>query len=72
MRCKPVEVPAIVRHGVRAFALTGGNMKADELAASFVTAMLRMKRLLVNTPHPFVAAVTRSGDVRIVYPANPS
>lgn len=69
MRFRPAEVLAIVKHGVRAFALTGGNMKASEMAASFLIAMPKMKRVLARTPYPFVAAVTKAGDVTVVYPA---
>ena len=69
MHLRPTEQIAIVKHGVRAFALTGGNMGATEMAASFLAAMPKMKRILAKTPHPFVAAVTKSGDVAVVYPA---
>ncbi|MCG3134125.1 MAG: hypothetical protein HMLKMBBP_01412 [Planctomycetes bacterium] len=68
MRFRPTEQLAIVRHGVRAFALTGGNMRAAEMAAVFLVAMPAMRRLLAKTPHPFVAALTRSGTVALVYP----
>lgn len=68
MRFRLTEQIAIVKHGVRAFALTSGNMKATEMAASFLAAVPKMKRLLARTSHPFVAAVTKSGDVALVYP----
>ena len=68
MRYRPAEILAIVKHGVRAFALTGGNMKASEMADSFLTAVPKMKRILAKTPTPFVASVTKGGDVAIVYP----
>src|SRR5262245_39901932 len=68
MRFRYAEILAIVNHGVRAFVLTGGNMKATDMAQSFLAAMPKMKRILAKTRTPFVASVTRAGDVTIVYP----
>ena len=68
MRRRPAEQLAIVKHGVRAFSLTSGEMKAQEMAEVFLKAMPKMKRLLRKHPEPFIAAVTRSGDITLVFP----
>ena len=42
MRFRPAEQIAIVKHGVRAFVLTSGEMSAQDMAVAFLEAMPRM------------------------------
>ena len=68
MKRRPAEQLAIVRHRVRAFLLTSGEMKAQEMAATLLKAVPGMRRLLVKHPGPFIASVNRSGEVAVVFP----
>jgi hypothetical protein len=68
MRRRPAEQLAIVRNGVRAFSLTSGDLSGPEMAEAFVRAMPGMRRLVRRHPGPFIASVTRSGLVAVVYP----
>jgi predicted nuclease of predicted toxin-antitoxin system len=64
------EKETLVAYGVRAFVLTAKALNADEMAAVFVKALPKMARVLENHHGPFVATITASGSVRIVWPVH--
>jgi len=68
MRRRPAEQLAVVKNGVRAFSLTSGDLSGPEMADAFLKAMPRIRSLLRRHPGPFIASVTRSGQLAIVYP----
>jgi hypothetical protein len=70
MRKRPAEQVAVVRHAVRAFVLTSGEMGAREMASAFLRAMPGMRRLLAKVDGPFIAAVSRSGEGSVVFPVS--
>jgi hypothetical protein len=64
IRYRPVEKEALVRHGVRAFCLTGGNLRAAEMAGHILT-VLDAIVVACAGPGPFLYAVSRSGLRRV-------
>ncbi len=52
---------------VRAFVLASkGDLQGQEMAEIFIKALPAMKRLLTQTPGPFIANVNRKGKVALV------
>ena len=66
IRYRPLERMALMGAGVAAFILSARNIKAAEMASIFIRALPKIKRLLKKTKRPFIARVTRSGDVSIL------
>lgn len=57
IRRRPVEKRALVDHSVRAFCLSGGNLRADEMAARYIRALPAMGRVCATDSGPFLFAV---------------
>lgn len=68
IRYRQNELAALLRHGVRAFAFTQGNLTAEEMAEIFLKALPRILRLVKKSHGPFIASVSRGGDVRLLLP----
>jgi predicted nuclease of predicted toxin-antitoxin system len=66
LRYRETEIAALLAAKVRAFVLTSGNLRADEMAEAFVKALPRMQRLLKKMKGPFVARVTRGGKADLL------
>jgi hypothetical protein len=66
IRRRPLETGALMAAGVKAFILTSGNLRADEQAEAFRIALPKMLELCAQHPGPFIARVTRTGDVAII------
>lgn len=65
IRYRDLERRALHKAKVAAFILTSMNIKGEEMAAAFVKALPKIKRLVKNQSRPFVATVSRSGDVTL-------
>lgn len=66
IRYRSHEVAAIERAEVGAFVITTARMRGAEMAALFARSALKMARLAINTPRPFVFALSSSGELRRV------
>jgi predicted nuclease of predicted toxin-antitoxin system len=66
LRYRETEIAALLAAKVRAFVLTSGNLRADEMANVFVKALPGMQRLLRKVKGPFVARVTRGGKTDLI------
>jgi ribosome-associated translation inhibitor RaiA len=66
LRYRETEITALLAAKVRAFVLTSGNLRADEMAAAFIKALPRMERFLRKVKGPFVARVTRGGKTDLL------
>jgi PIN domain-containing protein len=64
IRRKPDELAALREADVIVFALTSGNLSAQETADIVVGAWPKMQRLAAETAPPAVFSVTRGGDIR--------
>lgn len=62
------EKETLIAYGVRAFVLTAKALNADEMATVFVKALPKIARILEKNHGPFVATITASGLVRMVWP----
>src|SRR5438874_9526612 len=67
IRYRVAEKQAIRRAKVRAFVLAAqGNLRAETLAENFLKALPKIRRLVEKEKPPFVAKVSRSGDVNLL------
>ena len=64
IRYRPVERAAVIDHGVRAFCLTSGNLRARDMAALYL-AVLDHLAAACGEPGPFLFTVSRAGLRRI-------
>jgi predicted nuclease of predicted toxin-antitoxin system len=64
IRRRPNERAAVERAAVHLFALTSGNLSANETAALIIQAWPAIQRAVQSTPAPALWSVTRGGDVR--------
>lgn len=57
IRRRPAEKRALVENSVKAFCLSGGNLRADEMAARYLRAVPSMAKACQEFPGPFLYAV---------------
>jgi len=60
-----IELKALYNSGTASFVLTGSQMTGQQMADAFVRAMPAILRCLKKFRRPFVARVTRAGNVKI-------
>jgi hypothetical protein len=65
MRYNFLEKHALEEHAVREFVFTSGNMSGQDMAAAIELAIPKMRRLCGELPPPFVACITRLGEVHL-------
>lgn len=63
IRYRKVEFAAVEQARVRLFVLTAGQITASEMGRIFVKALKKMERLATKHDEPFIARVTRAGNV---------
>jgi hypothetical protein len=68
IRYNLLEKRALQQHAVREFVYTSGNMSGEEMADALETALPKMRRLYDKVDPPFVAAITRTGEVHLRWP----
>jgi hypothetical protein len=66
IRYRVTERTALASARVRAFVLTSSQLLGTEMAAAFVKALPRMKRLIANHTPPFIGRVSRNGKVSLL------
>jgi hypothetical protein len=64
IRYRPAERQALIAHGVRAFCLTGGNLRATEMAEQYLAAVGAMSAACAE-PGPFLYALSARGLRRL-------
>jgi hypothetical protein len=67
-----LEKRALERNAVREFVFASGNMSAKEMAAALEAALPRIRRICRRFRPPFVAAITRTGEVHMRWPKKKS
>jgi predicted nuclease of predicted toxin-antitoxin system len=67
IRYRAIERVALMNAGVGAFVLTAGNLNAGEMAQAFVKALPRIHKFLAKHRRPFIANVTSSGQVSLLF-----
>ena len=63
IRYRVTERTALMSARVRAFVLSSSQLQGAEMAAAFVKALPRIKRLIAKHVPPFIGRVSRSGKV---------
>lgn len=63
-----LEKHALEQHCVREFVFASGNMSGDDMGAALELALAKMRRLARKLEPPFVAAITRKGEVHLRWP----
>jgi hypothetical protein len=63
-----LEKHALEEHAVREFVFTSGNMSGQDMAAGLKLALPKMRRLCHKLNPPFVASITRLGEVHLRWP----
>jgi len=71
IRTRQNELVALLAAGVGAFVLTAGDLSGPGMAAAFVRALPKMRRILVGQPRPFIAHVSATGSVRLLFRGMP-
>jgi predicted nuclease of predicted toxin-antitoxin system len=65
LRYRPLAIAALRASQARVFVLTVGNLRGTEIAAVFLAALPRIVKILQSRPGPFVARVSRSGQITV-------
>lgn len=63
-----LEKRALEQHAVREFVFASGNMSGEDMGAALGLAVSKMRRLARKFEPPFVAAITRKGEVHLRWP----
>jgi uncharacterized protein with PIN domain len=66
IRYRTTERTALASASVRAFVLTSSQLQGAEMAAAFVKALPKMKRVLAHYAPPFISRVSRIGKVSLL------
>jgi hypothetical protein len=61
-----VALNALIRNRVKAFVLGDAHQVAEEMAATIVRALPRIRRLAQNHPPPFIARIAKRGTISII------
>ena len=70
IRYNLLEKRALEIHAVREFVFTSGNMSGQDMAAALGLALDKMRNLCLRIQPPFVASITRTGEVHLRWPKN--
>ena len=68
IRYNMLEKRALKEHAVREFVFASGNMSGLDMAAALELALPKMRRLSSGQKPPFVASITRTGEVHLRWP----
>jgi hypothetical protein len=68
IRYNLLEKQALEVHAVREFVFTSGNMSGQDMAAALELALKKMRNFCARTKPPFVASITRTGEVYLRWP----
>lgn len=63
-----LEKRALEEHAVREFVFASGNLSGQDMAAALELVLPKMHRLSRKIKPPFVAAITRTGEVHLRWP----
>lgn len=63
-----LERQALQQHAVREFVFASGNMSGEDMGAALTLALPKIQRLARKLEPPFVATITRKGEVYLRWP----
>jgi len=65
IRYRSNEKQAVIRNNVRMFYFTTNNLSGREMAIALEKALPQIRRLFISQSPPFIASISRSGDVQL-------
>lgn len=68
IRYNLLEKRALQKNRVREFVFVSGNLSGQEMAHALEAALSKMQRMCRKFDPPFVAAITRAGEVHLRWP----
>jgi hypothetical protein len=68
IRYNLLERRALKINSICEFVFASGNLSGNDMAGALEAAMHKMRRLRRNTKPPFVAAITKKGEVHLRWP----
>ncbi|MGB2593026.1 MAG: hypothetical protein WBG02_09020 [Candidatus Acidiferrum sp.] len=68
IRYNLLEKRALQQHAVREFVFASGNISGEDMATALELALPKMRRLFRTLDPPFVASITRQGQVHLRWP----
>jgi PIN domain-containing protein len=68
IRYNLLERRALEQYSVREFVFTSGNMSGQDMAVALELAFPKIRRFCRKHQPPFVASITRAGDVHLRWP----
>ena len=68
IRYNLLEKRALDKNRVREFVFASGNMSGQEMAEALEQGIRKMLRMCTRIDPPFVAAITRSGEIHLRWP----
>ena len=68
IRYNMLEKRALKEHAVREFVFASGNLSGLDMATALELALPKMRRLASTQKPPFVASITRTGEVNLRWP----
>lgn len=63
IRYNQLEREKIIEHGIREFVFTSGNLNGADMGLILREALPKMKKLFKEYPAPFIASISKSGNV---------
>lgn len=67
IRYNELEKQEVISNKVREFVFSSGNLSGQDMATILEKALPRMKRVCRRESPPFIATVTRGGNVNVVF-----
>lgn len=67
IRYNELEIRQIVRHRIREFVFTSGNLTGTTMAEALTVALPKIRRLHRYANPPFIACISKAGNVEIRY-----
>lgn len=65
IRRRVAERSALIAANVKAFVLTSGGLRGEEIAGIFASNIRKIEAFANTTKPPFIASITRSGEIHL-------
>jgi len=67
IRYNELEREKVIRYGIREFVFTSGNLNGKMMGEILTKAMEKMKKLCKHHDPPFIASISKGGNVEVRY-----
>lgn len=66
IRHRKIELDAVLKNKAYLITYGRGDLSADEMAKAFTAAVPRLRKMIARYHPPFIARVSKSGDVQVL------